>query len=141
MLRRMWQFLGLADEEEEEESLFEEHAPEPEIEPMSQGKRATVVSLHTQKQVRVVLVEPTNYEDSQGIADHLKAHRSVIINLHRCPYDQSARVVDFMSGCVYAVGGIMQKLGHLIFLCAPDNVDVQGTISEYLANESRAQLR
>ena len=143
MLQRMMHFLGLGDEEDEEqEELLEDVPFEPESEPApATGKRGTVVNLHTQKQVRVILAEPGSYEESQMIADHLKAHRSVIVNLHKSPYDQALRVVDFLSGCVYSLGGSMQKLGHNIFLCAPDNVDVQGTISEYLASESRAQLR
>jgi len=42
-------------------------------------------------------------------------------------------VIDFISGCTYALGGTMQKLGHNIFLCAPENIDVQGQISDALA--------
>lgn len=135
-------FLGLGpDDEEGEEGLLDEVNEEPELEPFPSSRRPTVVSLHTQKQVRVILAEPASYDDAQMIADHLKAHRSVIVNLHRSPYDQALRVVDFLSGCVYALGGNMQKLGHNIFLCAPDNVDIQGTISEYLAGEARSHLR
>ncbi len=142
LLQRVMHFLGLGDEEEEyEEGVLEDAPEEPETDPLPGNKRGTVVNLHTQKQVRVILAEPGSYEDAQAIADHLKAHRSVIVNLHKSPYDQALRVVDFLSGCVYALGGSMQKLGHNIFLCAPDNVDIQGTISEYLAGESRAHLR
>lgn len=139
MLQRVMNFLGLGEDmEEEEEVLFEEVPFEPEADPHAAGqRRGTVLNLHTQKQVRVVLSEPGAYEDAQVVADHLKSHRSVIVNLHRCPYDQALRIVDFLSGCVYAIGGSMHKLGHNIFLCAPDNVDIQGTISEYLAGEGK----
>lgn len=145
LLARLMQFLGLGEEEEDEEDgqVYEEPsvAPEPDYEVASRRRAAPVVNLHTQKQVRVVLGEPAAYEEAQSIADHLKLHRAVIVNLHKCPFDQALRIVDFLSGCVYAVGGNMQKLGHLIFLCAPENVDVQGTISEYLATEARAHMR
>lgn len=144
MFQRMMNFLGLGSEDEidEDDSLLEDQPTEPEHDPfVNNARRGTVVNLHTQKQVRVVLAEPGSYDDAQAIADHLKAHRSVIVNLHRSPYDQALRVVDFLSGCVYALGGTMQKLGHNIFLCAPDNVDIQGTISEYLAGETRSHLR
>jgi len=142
VFQRVMNFLGLGpDDEEDEEGLLDEVNEEPELEPFPSSRRPTVVSLHTQKQVRVILAEPASYDEAQMIADHLKAHRSVIVNLHRSPYDQALRVVDFLSGCVYALGGNMQKLGHNIFLCAPDNVDIQGTISEYLAGEARSHLR
>ena len=139
MLQRLWNFIGLGDEDPEEmRAVMEEETPEDmEVEPSAAARRATVVNLHTQKQVRVVLAEPGSYDDAQVIADHLKAHRSVIVNLHKAEYTQALRVVDFLSGCVYSLGGTMQKLGKNIFLCAPDNVDVQGTISEHLAGESR----
>ena len=139
MLQRLWNFIGLGDEDPEEmRAVMEEETPEDmEVEPSAAARRATVVNLHTQKQVRVVLAEPGSYDDAQVIADHLKAHRSVIVNLHKAEYTQALRVVDFLSGCVYSLGGTMQKLGKNIFLCAPDNVDIQGTISEYLAGETR----
>ncbi len=142
MLQRVMNFLGLGEEEEyEEEDAVEEMPTMAEPEPAYGRKGGTVVNLHTQKQVRVVLTEPGNYEETQMIADHLKAHRSVVVNLHLVSFDVAEKIVDFLSGCVYAIGGSMQKLGHLVFLCTPDNVDVQGAISEYLESESRTQLR
>lgn len=142
MLQRVMNFLGLGEEEEyEEEDTMEELPTMAEPEPAYGRKGGTVVNLHTQKQVRVILTEPGNYEETQMIADHLKAHRSVVVNLHLVSFDVAEKIVDFLSGCVYAIGGSMQKLGHLVFLCTPDNVDVQGAISEYLESESRTQLR
>ena len=142
MLQRVMNFLGLGEEEEyEDEDTVEELPTMAEPEPAYGRKGGTVVNLHTQKQVRVILTEPGNYEETQMIADHLKAHRSVVVNLHLVSFDVAEKIVDFLSGCVYAIGGSMQKLGHLVFLCTPDNVDVQGAISEYLESESRTQLR
>ena len=143
MLQRVMNFLGLGEEEEEyeEDDLPEELPTMADAEPAYGRKGGTVVNLHTQKQVRVVLTEPGNYEETQIIADHLKAHRSVVVNLHMVSFDVAEKIVDFLSGCVYAIGASRQKLGHLVFLCAPDNVDVQGAISEYLESESRTQLR
>ncbi|AOM83265.1 cell division protein SepF [Salisediminibacterium beveridgei] len=95
--------------------------------------KRNVVSLSSlQSQAKVILEEPHTYDEVQEIADHLKNRRAVVINLQRLPHDQAKRVVDFLSGTVYAIGGNIQKLGHNIFLCAPDNVDVTGNISEML---------
>ncbi len=144
MLKRVMDFFGFDNDEEdyEEEEEFEEELPSmAEQEPAYRRRGGTVVNLHTQKQVRVILTEPRDYEDTQGIADHLKGHRSVVVNLHLASYDVAEKIVDFLSGCVYALGGSMQKLGHLVFLCAPDNVDVEGVISEYWEGENRTHLR
>ena len=53
-----------------------------------------------------------------------------VINLKRVTSDQAKRIIDFLSGCIYAIGGSMQKIGVGIYLCTPKNVNVQGEISE-----------
>ena len=72
----------------------------------------------------------STYSESQQIADHLKNRNSVVVNLKRVTADQAKRIIDFLSGCIYAIGGNMQKVGVGIYLCTPKNVNVQGKISE-----------
>lgn len=79
---------------------------------------------------KMILLEPRAYSESQQIADHLKARNSVVVNLKRVTSDQAKRIIDFLSGCIYAIGGSMQKIGVGIYLCAPKNVNVQGKITE-----------
>jgi cell division inhibitor SepF len=79
---------------------------------------------------KMILLEPRAYSESQQIADHLKNRNSVVVNLKRVTSDQAKRIIDFLSGCIYAIGGTMQKIGVGIYLCAPKNVNVQGKISE-----------
>lgn len=79
---------------------------------------------------KMILLEPRAYSESQQIADHLKNRNSVVVNLKRVTSDQAKRIIDFLSGCIYAIGGTMQKVGVGIYLCAPKNVNVQGKISE-----------
>jgi len=95
----------------------------------SKRKQASVVSIHTQKQVRVIVVEPVSFEEAQGIAEHLKARKSVILNLERTDANLSQRLVDFISGTTYALGGNMQKVGNGIFLFVPNNVDISGELN------------
>ena len=78
---------------------------------------------------KMILVEPRAYSESQTIADHLKKRNSVVVNLKRVTTDQAKRIVDFLSGCIYAIGGDLQKIGGGIFLCTPKNINVQGKIS------------
>jgi cell division inhibitor SepF len=95
----------------------------------SKRKPASVVSIHTQKQVRVIVVEPVSFEEAQSIAEHLKARKSVILNLEKTDSSLSQRIVDFISGTTYALGGNMQKVGNGIFLFVPNNVDISGELS------------
>lgn len=95
--------------------------------------KKNVVSIQSvQKSAKVMLIEPRTYDEVQDIADHLKNRKAVVINLQRISHDQAKRIVDFLSGTVYAIGGDIQKLGANIFLCTPDNVDVTGAISDFL---------
>ena len=97
----------------------------------SDQKSQNVVNLTAMKQPtsKVVLSEPRTYSEAQGIADHIVNRRAVVINLERVDHDQARRIVDFLSGTVYAVNGDIQKLGIQTFLCTPDNVEISGTIS------------
>ena len=79
---------------------------------------------------KMILVEPRAYSESQTIADHLKARNSVVVNFKRVTTDQSKRIIDFLSGTLYAINGDLQKIGEGIYLCTPKNIDVQGSISE-----------
>jgi cell division inhibitor SepF len=76
------------------------------------------------------LNEPRTYEETQDIADHLRSRRPVVVNLHRVRSDQALRIVDFLSGTVYALNGSISKIGPNIFLCTPDSVEIQGSITE-----------
>ena len=93
---------------------------------------ATVVSLQSvQKSSKVILIEPRVYAEAQDISEHLKNKRAVVVNLQRIERDQGIRIVDFLSGTVYAIGGDIQRIGTDIFLCVPENVEVAGAISDY----------
>ena len=79
---------------------------------------------------KMVLLEPRAMSESQQIADHLKNRNSVVVNLKRVTSEQAKRIIDFLTGCIYAIGGDLQKLGNGIYLCTPKNVSVQGKMSE-----------
>lgn len=79
---------------------------------------------------KMILLEPRAYSEAQQIADHLKNRNSVVVNLKRVTSDQAKRIIDFLSGCIYSIGGKMQKIGVGIYLCTPNNVNIQGKITD-----------
>ncbi len=79
---------------------------------------------------KMILLEPRAFSESQQIADHLKNRNSVVVNLKRVTSAQAKRIIDFLSGCVYSIGGTMQKIGVGIYLCTPKNLKIQGKISD-----------
>lgn len=136
VMNRFMNFLGLQEEEE----ILERERLAGEIEQDNQTgevrKRNNVVSIHSQKTTRVVLSEPRSYEETQELADQLRYRRPVVVNLQRVRADQAIRIVDFLSGTVYALNGSISKIGANIFICTPDNVEIHGAITEMLEQEA-----
>ncbi|ACX52149.1 protein of unknown function DUF552 [Ammonifex degensii KC4] len=112
-------FIGFEEEPEETE-------PQEELQEqvVRTRKGPAVVSLHTQRQIRVVVAEPRSFSEAQEIADHLKNRRPVVVNLERVETELAQRIIDFVSGAVYALGGSLQRVSSNILLFAPSNVDI-----------------
>ncbi|MBC8014846.1 MAG: cell division protein SepF [Sporomusaceae bacterium] len=137
-MEKVWGSLGLLEPvEAEEEQELKNKTVEGEL---SKGKKnSNIVNLPTaQKQMKVMVVEPFAFDDAQHVADHLKNRKPVVVNFENCDKEVAKRMIDFISGTTYALGGSIQKIGNNIFLCAPNNVDVayspqeEGSDKEFL---------
>ncbi|MFA5882108.1 MAG: cell division protein SepF [Eubacteriales bacterium] len=129
MSRIMDKVLGfMGFEEEEVEILDNEEIMVNDDDAGKKKKSGNLFSLHSQKNIRVVVCEPRIFEDCQLIADNLKNRRPVVINLEEADKELAKRVVDFISGATYALNGSMQKVGNGIFLFVPSNIDIAGEI-------------
>lgn len=87
--------------------------------------------------VRMVVYQPQNFEDTQTIIDSLKGGRPVIVNLENLQIDAAQRVLDFISGAIYALDGSVRKISKGIFLLAPPGVDISGNLATGLPGELR----
>ena len=136
LIDKMIGIMGFADEELEDD-IIEETDREKNVqeEVRNSRKSAQVVSIHTQKQMRVVVMEPNSFEEAQNIADQLKSRRPVIVNLENAEKMLAKRIVDFISGTTYALNGNMQKVGNGIFLFVPNNVDISGEVRDELKDK------
>jgi cell division inhibitor SepF len=86
--------------------------------------RPAVVRPLTTQTARVHVVAPGQFSDAQEIGDRLKANQPVIVNLQSADRELSRRMIDFCSGCTYALGGSMDKVAEQVFLLTPSNVEV-----------------
>lgn len=124
------------DETEFDESVYQEEGFANQTTSIFENTTATTSGsdINSQdfnsKSSQMVVFEPRSYAESSGIADHLKSGRGCIINLHRVSKDQAKRIIDFLSGVVYAIEGDVQKIGPNVFLCTPNNFGVYGEISD-----------
>lgn len=76
------------------------------------------------------LFEPHSFAEASRISDYLKANKTVVVNMHRLQKEQSKRVIDFLSGVIYAIDGDIQTIGPRIFLCTPKSISVSGNITD-----------
>ena len=120
-------FMGIGDNLEENEETSDA-IKKPILEPV---RKSNIVSMHAGfNQMKVVLIEPTDYDDVQDICDNLKNKKPIIINFENLDKDIARRMVDFVSGAVYALDGTIQKVSNGIVIAAPPNVDILGSMGE-----------
>ena len=81
---------------------------------------------NAQKGLEVCIMKPTSFEDSQDICDMLLSGRAAVINLEGFDVDIAQRVMDFISGAVYALNGKLHQISSYIFIISPDSVDISG---------------
>lgn len=118
-------------------SEIPENGPEAERKPFFKTKTTAMPASKTisipmaQKQVKVIVLEPVSFDDSQKIADYLNGSQPVVVNFEATDKVVMKRMTDFISGVVYALGGSMKKIGHNILVCAPKNVDINADDNIY----------
>ena len=86
----------------------------------------------TQKGLEVCIMKPTSFEDSQDICDMLLSGRAAVVNLEGFDPDDAQRIMDFISGCVYAINGKLHQISRYIFIFSPDSIDISGDYLELL---------
>lgn len=130
VMNKIWGVLGLDNVQEDEELEdrvydYEYEEEDEEIEAKSIfGRKSKVVNMPQVQQVRMVISQPTTFEQSEEICNYLKDRKSVIVNLEYVNKDVARRIVDFISGAVHALDGHIQKISNSIFLIAPINYEI-----------------
>ena len=132
IMNKVWDLFGMETaEEKEDENVYnmddEYNQEDEEVEEKRVwGKRNNnkIVSMPQMQQVKMVISQPTSFEQSENICDLLKEKKSVIVNLEYVNKDVARRIVDVISGAVHALDGHIQKISNSIFLIAPYNYDI-----------------
>ncbi len=135
------------DDYDEEMNAFEEDAPESaprgrrpspfatvsqETEtasaaPVSNSFNGQVLNMSSGKQ-EVVLFHAKTFDDAAKAADELRRRKAIILNMENVDKSLTRRVVDFLSGSVYALDGRVKKVAQSTYLFCPHNMDVVGDL-------------
>lgn len=133
LMNKVWDLFGMDTAEPDEyddENIYDYEDDEEEMDTEDRkffGKKNKVVSMPQQAQtnaIKMVISQPTAFEQSDEICSFLKERKSVIVNLEYVNKDVARRIVDFISGGVYALDGYIQKVSNSIFLVAPSNYEI-----------------
>ena len=128
IMNKVWGLLGIDRDEEEFEDEdvydYDYEEEEPETEERKSFLKKKVVPMQASQSIRMVISQPTSFEQSEEICGFLKEKKSVIVNLEYVNKDVARRIVDFISGGVYALDAHIQKISNSIFLIAPMNYEI-----------------
>ena len=129
IMNKIWGAFGMDANEEEEE--YEDENQEVEVEEEDNKKNklwdrksSKVVTMPQQQQIRMVISQPTTFDQAEDICDLLKDKQSVIVNLEYVNKDIARRIIDVVSGAVHALDGHIQKVSNSIILIAPYNYEI-----------------
>ena len=119
--------MGQQDEYEEQDDGYDDRfesfsQPAPAGSDLRSGR---VVNIQTAAQLQVMLVEPTEFEE---IAQQLNRKITVVLNLENCAPDVSRRILDFLSGAIFANHGVIKPVAKLTFILTPSNVTLMGNL-------------
>lgn len=132
---------GTEEDDFEEFEVEEEEKGRMDLKPIGAVRKASpssggrVVSMTATTQLEVAVLQPASYEDASDIADRLKCKKAVVVNLEDLTKEDAIKVLDFVSGVVYALEGNIQKVSSGIFLIAPYNVSIAGDVRDELKNK------
>lgn len=124
------------EQTEEQEELTEEVKQPQFFQNNLKKQPGKVINMHQQNQFKVVIIQPENFDDAQSICEHLKNKKPIVVNLEMLEKETAQRIIDFLSGSVYALEGSIQKVSSGIFLIAPNNVDIMGDFKDELRNKN-----
>lgn len=112
-----------AEEDDEESEFLSRKSFRP--------TKPKVVPMHSSKMMEVNIIKPKSIEDSQEICSTLLNQRPVVVNLEGFDPDEAQRIMDFISGCIFAIDGKYHQISKYIFIFSPHNVDISGDSMSY----------
>ena len=139
MLSSLKNMMGFEDEdlyddyEEETEELEKQEEPKESYSVLNRRKELReqnkVVSIHGGNQ-KVNIIKPSTFDEAPQISDNLKENKIVVVNTTGLEPRTAQRLLDFIAGATYALGGDLQEVEHGIYVLSPSMVEVTRELKE-----------
>ncbi len=132
---KLGRFFGISNDDElnNDEEYTAQNKNDSEDLPLNSVSRDNIVSIKSglnSAKSKIVLYEPRVYSDAKDVAQNLLNNKAVVINFSRIEDSSARRIVDFITGTVYALNGEIQRIGDKIFLATPPKFVTDGKISD-----------
>ncbi|QGU95122.1 DUF552 domain-containing protein [Clostridium bovifaecis] len=143
MINKVMDFLGLEEEMEEIEEVEDENIEQEEeqienIFNASNSKKAKgnkVVSIHTAASAKILILKPTDYDEALEICDNLKSRKIIVVNMTNLEGKVAQRLLDFMAGASYALGGSLEEVEKGVYIISPSNVEISNELKNELSSK------
>lgn len=121
-----------SDDVDEEQEI--DAGEDEQIEVIPSQRKGKVVNIHEGSSARVVVAQPSEFEQITTICDALKSRKICIINLQELDAPVAQRLLDFAGGASYALGGSIQEVSPKVYLITPDSVEVSSDFKDEMEN-------
>lgn len=142
MLNKVMDFLGLEEEIDEIEEMDNEAIVEgnEEIDNIFdssnvRNQKGKVVSIHTTTSTKVLILKPMDYDAAIEICDNLKSRKIIVINMTSLESKIAQRLLDFIAGASYALGGSLDEIDKGVYIVSPSNVEITNELKNELSTK------
>lgn len=115
-----------ANDIEDNDEDFYGTEPKEEVQEKPVTSRPSNVSVSTGASIEMKVVKPDSIESVGQIADQLLARKTILLNLEDTNKETARRLIDFLHGVAYAIGGNLKKVANCTYVITPSNVDITG---------------
>lgn len=115
----------------------EEELPRRERSPKSERASKVVPMRGSSRELGVRIIKPKSFEDSEEVCETLIKGQPVVVNLEGFDDDDAQRIMDFISGCLFAIDGKLHRISRYIFIFSPANVDISGDYLDFLPEDKK----
>jgi len=137
VINKVMGFLGMAEEEEDEVQEVENEEEKMDIETLmgANKRQSKVVNIHTSTSTKVVIIKPDDFDEATTISDNLKSRKIVVVNTTALDPKVGQRLLDFVGGVCYALGGDLQQIEKGVYIMSPSNIEVNNDLKNELSSK------
>jgi cell division inhibitor SepF len=138
VMNKFMGFLGMAEEDiDEVQEMDNEEDDNMDIESLMNAnkKQSKVVNIHTASSTKVVIIKPEDFDEATTISDNLKSRKIVVVNTTGLEPKTGQRLLDFIGGACYALGGELQQIEKGVYIVSPSNIEVDNELKSELSSK------